>query len=98
MGESSGYIRLVVIGFCFLSVLFGGGGRPPPPGPVDQGVRRVKAPKTIGHQLQRGDKFTIEGWGKSARGHQVRNGRSAKTGRKMKVKTLQVFLVTGSSA
>jgi nucleoid DNA-binding protein len=65
---------------------------------VDRGVRRVRAPKTIGYQLQKGDKFTIEGWGTSARGHQVRNGRSAKTGRKMKVKTLQIFVVKSASS
>jgi hypothetical protein len=67
-------------------------------GQVERSVRRVRAPKTDGYQLKNGDKFTIEGWGKSARGHEVRNGRSAKTGRKMKAKTLQVFVVTNSSA
>lgn len=67
-------------------------------GQVERSVRRVRAPKTEGHQLQEGDKFTIEGWGKSARGHQVRNGRSVKTGRRMKVKSLQVFVVTGTIA
>ncbi len=62
--------------------------------PVKGKVRRVPAPKTDGHQLQKGDKFTIEGWGTSARGQQVCNGRSVKTGRRMKAKSLQVFVVT----
>lgn len=59
--------------------------------PVERGVRRVQ-------ELQKGDRFTIEGWGTSAHGHQVCNGRSVKTGRRMKVRTLQVFVVTKPSA
>jgi hypothetical protein len=43
--------------------------------------------------LKTGDKFTIDGCGKSARGHIVINGRSVKTGRKMTVKNLTLFSV-----
>ena len=44
-------------------------------------------------ELEEGDMFTLDGWGVSARGYKVANGRSIKTGRKMKVKTLQVWRV-----
>ena len=57
---------------------------------------KVKAPKTIGYQLKPGDFFTIEGCGKSAKGHQVIGGRSVKTGRKMTVKTLDRYQVTAT--
>lgn len=46
--------------------------------------------------LQHGDLFTIGGFGKSARGHKVIGSRSAKTGRKMKVKTHTVYVVTST--
>lgn len=41
--------------------------------------------------IKNGDKFTIDGCGKSPRGHVVLNGKSVKTGRKMRVKTLFKF-------
>ena len=63
---------------------------------IDRRSGCARAPKTTDSQLNKGDKFTIDGWGTSARGHEVRNGRSTKTGRKMRVKTLQVFVVTDS--
>jgi ATP-dependent protease HslVU (ClpYQ) peptidase subunit len=44
--------------------------------------------------LKRGDKITIAGDGLSARGHVVIGGLSVKTGRKMNVKTLRVYVVT----
>jgi hypothetical protein len=55
---------------------------------------KVKAPKTIGYQLKPGDFFTVEGCGKSAKGHTVMGGRNVTTGRKMKVKTLTRYRVT----
>lgn len=44
--------------------------------------------------LEAGDRVTFDGVGLSARGHLVINGRSVKTGRKMKVTTPTVFVVT----
>lgn len=40
-----------------------------------------------------GDKFTIEGLGKSARGHTIVNGKSVKSGNKLKVVNPFVFTV-----
>lgn len=45
------------------------------------------------HSITVGYKFTISGFGKSARGHQVINGKSAKTKRKMNVHKHDVFVV-----
>lgn len=44
-------------------------------------------------KLKKGDVFTISGYGKSDKGHDVVNGKSVKTGRKMKVKEQSVFTV-----
>lgn len=51
------------------------------------------APPRSTPELTDGDMYTIEGCGRSARGHIVLHGRSVKTGRRMKVKTLQVWKV-----
>lgn len=55
----------------------------------------MRKKKTLIGKMKVGDRFTIEGFGTSAKGHQVRGGMSVKTGRKMKVFTLMVFLVSG---
>jgi hypothetical protein len=45
-----------------------------------------------GGGLNKGEKFTIDGCGLSARGHDVMFGKSVKTGRKMLVKTPHIYV------
>jgi hypothetical protein len=44
-------------------------------------------------EIKQGVSLTFEGFGKSARGHMVINGKSVKTGRNMKVVEPTVFKV-----
>lgn len=50
-----------------------------------------KLPQKITPGINPGDYFTVQGTGKSARGHDVVLGRSVKTGRKMKVVQLKTW-------
>jgi hypothetical protein len=45
-----------------------------------------------GGRLNKGEHFTIDGCGLSARGHEVMGGRSVKTGRKMRVKKPHIYV------
>jgi hypothetical protein len=47
-----------------------------------------------GGRLNKGEHFTIDGCGLSARGHEVMGGRSVKTGRKMRVKKPHIYAVS----